>query len=182
MSRVPSYACRWDTGTILFDCVHATPDLSPTSILSRQAAELGISHEAALRNILANSARRAGLAEIPPPIPQSLNDSVFLKLPPPRVRLLIRRAPCLTRCTGCTHHIEGSAGTPKCEAGRGSVLYCCCCTMLITECPYPKPQHAQLRAWCTQSELALLRPAGRERPVQSHSVLLTGLGSAIQCA
>ena len=95
MSRRPSHACRWDAGTILFDCVHATPDLSPTSILFRQAAELGISHEAALRNVLSNSARRAGLAEVPPPIPQSLDDSVFLKLPPPRVRLLIRSPPCL---------------------------------------------------------------------------------------
>ena len=95
MSRRPSHACRWDAGTILFDCVHATPDLSPTSILFRQAAELGISHEAALRSVLANSARRAGLTEVPPPIPQSLDDSVFLKLPPPRVRLLIRSPPCL---------------------------------------------------------------------------------------
>lgn len=88
MAKVPSHACRWEAGTILFDCVHATPNLSPTGILFRQAAELGISHEAALRNVLANSARRAGLTEIPPPIPQSLDDSIFLKLPPPRVRLL----------------------------------------------------------------------------------------------
>lgn len=70
----------------MFDSVHATLDLSPNGTLYRQAAELGISHEAALRSILANAARRAGLAAIPPPLPDSLANTMFMKLPRPRVR------------------------------------------------------------------------------------------------
>lgn len=74
-----------DGGTITFDCVHASLDLLPTGTLFRQAAELGISHEAALRNIVAQAARRGGLAEIPPPEPQDSSNTVFMKLPPLRV-------------------------------------------------------------------------------------------------
>lgn len=81
-----TFTCSSERGTIRFDSVHATLDLSLAGTLFRQAAELGISHEAALRNLLANAARRAGLAEIPSPIPDSLASTMFMKLPPLRVR------------------------------------------------------------------------------------------------
>ena len=70
----------------MFDSVHATLDLSPAGALFRQAAELGVTHEAALRSMLASAARRAGLAAIPSPLPDSLANTMFMRLPPPRVR------------------------------------------------------------------------------------------------
>ena len=92
MSKGAPVGCRLEAGTITFESVHATLDLSATSTLFRQAAELGISHEAALRSLIASAARRAQLVEIPAPLPSSLGSTMLMPLPPLRVSPLM---PCI---------------------------------------------------------------------------------------
>ena len=86
------HACplhRWDTGTIFLDAVHPAPDLRPGSAFFQQAAAVGLGHTAALRHVLARACMRLGLPfEIPPPFAESVDLTLFAKLPPPRVRCL----------------------------------------------------------------------------------------------
>ena len=61
---------RLKVGSLVFTAVRPAPDLAPTSPLFQQAAELGLTHSAALRAIVAAAAVRAGrppVAPAPPP-------------------------------------------------------------------------------------------------------------------
>ena len=83
---VPVPCTRWDAGTIFLDAVHPTPDLRPGSTFFQQAAAVGLGHTAALRHVLARACMRLGLPfEIPPPFAESVDLTMFAKLPPPRV-------------------------------------------------------------------------------------------------
>lgn len=79
------HARRWDTGTILFDSVHAALDLQPTGPLFAQAAEAGLSHQATLRHVVSSATRRAGLPAIPTPFAENIQRTIFMTLLPPRV-------------------------------------------------------------------------------------------------
>lgn len=79
-------ACRWDAGTIYLDALHPAPDLRAQGALFQQAAALGVSHQAVLRHVLGGAAARAGLPSVPPPAPDSVDLTLFARLPPPRVR------------------------------------------------------------------------------------------------
>ncbi len=65
----------------MFTRVRAVPDLAPAAPLFQQAAELGLSHAAALRAIVSAAAARAGrlpLAPVPPdPVVGSMLLPVF---------------------------------------------------------------------------------------------------------
>lgn len=79
------HARRWDTGTIMFDSVHAALDLQPTGSLFAQAAEAGLSHQATLRHVVSSATRRAGLPAIPTPFAENIQRTIFMTLLPPRV-------------------------------------------------------------------------------------------------
>lgn len=51
---------RFPSGSVVFTAVRAVPDLSPTAPFFQQAAELGLSHTAALRLVVSAAAVRAG--------------------------------------------------------------------------------------------------------------------------
>jgi hypothetical protein len=99
---------RWDAGTIFLDAVHPSPDLRPGSAFFQQAAAVGLGHSAALRHLLSRAAGRLGLPfRVPPPFAESVDLTVFAKLPPPRVR------PALQYWLwegGCQIHTSGCGG------------------------------------------------------------------------
>ena len=82
----------------MFDAVHAALDLQPTGPLFAQAAEAGLSHQATLRHVISSAARRAGLPAIPTPFAESIQRTIFMTLPPPRVRELLLLLSITVRC------------------------------------------------------------------------------------
>ncbi|KAK9846551.1 hypothetical protein WJX81_006432 [Elliptochloris bilobata] len=73
----PATGCTFRTGSLVFTAVRPAPDLAPTSPLFQQAAELGLSHAAALRAVVSAAAVRAGRPPVAPAPPDSFEGSVL---------------------------------------------------------------------------------------------------------
>lgn len=90
--------------------------MRPTSTLFQQAAESGLSHQALLRYLLSTALTRAGQPPVPTPFADSLDRTLFAKLPEGRVRsplhhLLVRlRLTCAMYAVIAGHSVQDSVG------------------------------------------------------------------------
>lgn len=87
-------ARRFPSGSLAFTRVRAVPDLAPAAPLFQQAAELGLSHAAALRAIVSAAAARAGRPPLAPAPPDPVAGSMLLPVfEPVRRRRHLARMP-----------------------------------------------------------------------------------------
>ena len=62
----------------MFSGVDAVPSLHPTSLAFQQAADVGMSHSALLRQVLSSACQRAGLPAIPSIPPQDITSTALV--------------------------------------------------------------------------------------------------------